>query len=110
MSLAILPRRAAVSSAKVVSSSSPSIWSRSLSTPVEDSFTPIVAAPPAPPAAGSALRDALNARAPRYNWTKDEIREIYNTPLMELAFQAVRSRMKYAIGAPSGWFADRQIP
>lgn len=32
---------------------------------------------------------ALEANAPRNNWTKEEIKEIYDTPLMKLAFAAV---------------------
>lgn len=49
------------------------------------------------PSLGEYLRDAppqatfqkaLNAKAPRNDWTKEEIAEIYNTPLMELAFAA----------------------
>jgi biotin synthase len=32
---------------------------------------------------------ALEANAPRNNWTKDEIKEIYDTPLMKLAFASV---------------------
>jgi len=34
---------------------------------------------------------ALEANAPRNNWSKDEIKEIYDTPLMKLAFAAVRN-------------------
>lgn len=37
----------------------------------------------------SAFDDALEATAPRNNWTKDEIKEIYDTPLMKLAFASV---------------------
>ncbi|KAF8417133.1 hypothetical protein EV426DRAFT_634845 [Tirmania nivea] len=37
---------------------------------------------------GKVLQEALKATAPRHNWTKDEIREIYNTPLLELAHQS----------------------
>ncbi len=33
---------------------------------------------------------AVEADAPRNNWTKEEIKEIYETPLMKLAFAAVR--------------------
>jgi hypothetical protein len=33
---------------------------------------------------------AVEANAPRNNWTKEEIKEIYDTPLMKLAFAAVR--------------------
>jgi hypothetical protein len=32
---------------------------------------------------------ALTATAPRHNWTKEEIKEIYDTPLMKLAHAAV---------------------
>jgi len=39
---------------------------------------------------GSALQDAIQSKGPRLDWTKDEIREIYNTPLMELSHQSVR--------------------
>lgn len=86
MSLTLLSKRAVravpVSAAVAV---------RSFSTPVNDAFSPIATTPPPPPREGqsSALWEAVNARAPRYDWTKDEIREIYNTPLMELAHQSV---------------------
>ena len=46
---------------------------------------------PASPPASSVLQAAVQAAAPRSDWTKDEIRAIYHTPLMELAFSAVRS-------------------
>lgn len=39
----------------------------------------------------SVFNTALEANAPRYNWTREEIKEIYDTPLMNLAFAAVRS-------------------
>lgn len=84
MSLTAIPRRAAVRSAPII---------RQFSTLVDDTFSQVSpsGAPPAPPQArkGSVLEDAVNAKAPRFDWTKDEIREIYNTPLMELAFQSV---------------------
>jgi biotin synthase len=37
----------------------------------------------------SAFENALEASAPRNNWTKEEIKEIYDTPLMNLAYAAV---------------------
>jgi len=52
----------------------------------------------APISTGNALSDALQAKAPRYDWTKDEIRQIYNTPLMELAHQSVRTRQFLGTG------------
>ncbi len=45
--------------------------------------------PIAPSYTASALHSACQARAPRNNWSKDDIRAIYNTPLMELAFKSV---------------------
>jgi biotin synthase len=81
MSLTILSRRVALRSA-----------TRSTPWVVDDTFSPVspASAPPPPQARkGRVLEEAVNATAPRFDWTKDEIREIYNTPLMELAFQAV---------------------
>jgi biotin synthase len=89
MAFSLLPRRAAACSLRTSSCASV----RAFSTPVNDSFDPITASPSPPPEAGTggnAMRNAVNATAPRYDWTRDEIREIYNTPLMELAFQSVR--------------------
>ncbi|KAK6428951.1 biotin synthase [Oleoguttula sp. CCFEE 5521] len=83
MSLTLLPRRVALLS------SIPRI--RQFSTVVDDAFSPVSSSgvPPPPTARqGTALRDAVNAKAPRFDWSKEEIREIYNTPLMELAFQS----------------------
>ncbi|KAG9681116.1 biotin synthase, partial [Aureobasidium melanogenum] len=37
---------------------------------------------------GNVLQDAMRQTGPRHDWTKDEIREIYKTPLMELAHQS----------------------
>lgn len=44
-----------------------------------------------PPSSSSPLEDALSATGLRNNWTKDEIRQIYETPLMKLAYAAVSS-------------------
>lgn len=35
------------------------------------------------------FEDALSATKPRNTWTKEQIKEIYETPLMNLAFAAV---------------------
>src|SRR2546423_12682917 len=48
--------------------------------------------PTPPQRTSSILEQAANATAPRSSWTKDEITEIHQTPLMELAFTAVRTR------------------
>ena len=75
MSLTILPRRVALRSA---ARSTP--WARQFSTVVDDTFSPVApaSAPPAPPQPrkGRVLEEAVNATAPRYDWTKDEIREV----------------------------------
>lgn len=87
MSLTILPRRVALRS-----TAHSKLWARQFSTVVDDTFAPISpsSAPPPPQSRkGRVLEDAVNATAPRFDWTKDEIREVYNTPLMELAFQSV---------------------
>ncbi|RKF63007.1 Biotin synthase, mitochondrial [Golovinomyces cichoracearum] len=43
----------------------------------------------------SAFETAIEAKSPRYNWTKDEIRNIYKTPLMKLAFAAGSVHRKF---------------
>lgn len=46
--------------------------------------------PPLPPAQNqSVFEQAVRAAGPRNNWTKEEISQIHQTPLMELAFAAV---------------------
>ncbi len=48
-------------------------------------------APPLPPAQSSSVFEhAVNATGARNTWTKEEISQIHQTPLMELAFAAVR--------------------
>ncbi|GAB7353113.1 hypothetical protein MBLNU459_g3653t1 [Dothideomycetes sp. NU459] len=60
---------------------------RSFSTIVDDRLAIAASASPLPRNV-NVLQDALRATAPRHNWTRDEIREVYNTPLMELAHQS----------------------
>jgi biotin synthase len=48
-----------------------------------------VSAAPTPQSA--VFERALEANAPRNNWTKEEIKEIYDTPLIKLAFASVCS-------------------
>jgi len=43
----------------------------------------------------SAFDDAREATAPRNNWTKEEIQEIYDTPLMKLAFASGSVHRKF---------------
>jgi hypothetical protein len=37
----------------------------------------------------SVFKDALDAKAPRTNWTKEEITEVYNTSLIDLTYASV---------------------
>ncbi|PPJ55806.1 hypothetical protein CBER1_01591 [Cercospora berteroae] len=84
MSLSLVLKRPPVPALRTAAATA----KRTFSTPVDDSFSPISATSPPSAASQGALWRAVNARAPRYDWTKDEIRELYNTPLMELAHQS----------------------
>jgi biotin synthase len=44
---------------------------------------------PTPTEGASVFQRAINATAPRNDWTKEQISEIHQIPLMELAFAAV---------------------
>ncbi|RDL33026.1 putative biotin synthase [Venustampulla echinocandica] len=57
--------------------------------------SPQVTTPP------SALDNALAATAPRTNWTKEEIKELYDTPLMQLAFAAASINWTQSISSSS---------
>jgi len=61
---------------------------RPFSTIVDDRMASIAVGGSPFSQSGNVLQNALQARGPRHNWSKDEIREIYNTPLMELAHQS----------------------
>lgn len=45
--------------------------------------------PPPQPQSQSVFDQAVNATGPRNDWTKEEISQIHQRPLMELAFAAV---------------------
>lgn len=54
-----------------------------------------------PPSAGSlpsripiALQEATAASAPRTNWTREEVQQIYETPLSQLTYAAVRPPLR----------------
>jgi biotin synthase len=57
-------------------------FSTVLDTPVDPSSTP-------PTRKASVFENALNAVAPRTNWTKEEIAQVYNTPLIDLTHASV---------------------
>ena len=68
--------------------SSRNVARRRFSTVIDETFAPIS------PVAGQSqsnnvLDQASNAKAPRNSWTKEDIRDIYKTPLMELTFRSV---------------------
>ncbi len=55
---------------------------------------------PSPPASstGSVFDEAVTADGPRNTWTRQEISEVYQRPLMDLAYAAVRSTHPSYIG------------
>jgi len=61
----------------------------------------------------SAFENALEASAPRNNWTKEEIKEIYDTPLMKLAYAAVRvndSHPSTNLLTPISGYSSQKVP
>ncbi|KAK5109180.1 hypothetical protein LTR62_007265 [Meristemomyces frigidus] len=68
---------------------------RPFSTPVNDPFVTPSAPPPPPSEVSNALLDAVSTTGPRHDWTRDEIRDIYNTPLLELAFQSATLHRRF---------------
>ena len=62
---------------------------------------PRVAAAPTPrfPSFARGLASAVEQR-PSKQWTRDEIQEVYDTPLMELIFRAVRPSAVAAVSQP----------
>ncbi|GAM83321.1 hypothetical protein ANO11243_013080 [Dothideomycetidae sp. 11243] len=78
-----IPKRAALSVQQLVQP----VARRGFGTPIDDRLSSIAGSSPVQRVVNP-LSSAVNATAPRYDWSKDEIREIYNTPLMELAHQA----------------------
>lgn len=71
--------------------------SRPLSTMIDDRLLSIADASPLQRNANDTLHNALQARGPRHDWTREEIRNIYNIPLMELAHQSVHTSPSSAI-------------
>jgi biotin synthase len=57
------------------------------------------ASPPQAPRAQSIFEQAVNATGARNTWTKEEISQIHQTPLMELAYAAV-SQLDQETGMP----------
>jgi biotin synthase len=45
-----------------------------------------------------ALQEAVAATAPRTNWTRDEVQQIYETPLNQLTYAAVCFDLPAALG------------
>lgn len=90
MALKPLPRTAIQSLFRFSTTATTTHTRRTFSTVVDETLTPV--SPPmgaAAPTPASTLETALSARDARTSWSKEEISEIYNTPLMELAFKAV---------------------
>ncbi|EMD00626.1 hypothetical protein BAUCODRAFT_60814 [Baudoinia panamericana UAMH 10762] len=91
MALFLFSRRAAARSCTAATI-------RSFSTPINDALSPVSpSAPPPPPEEQESvvLRNAVNARGPRYDWTREEIREIYHQPLMQLAHESATLHRRF---------------
>lgn len=43
----------------------------------------------------SVLKNAISLKGPKYSWTKEEIKEIYDTPLLELIYSAQIQHRRY---------------
>ncbi|VVT58040.1 uncharacterized protein SAPINGB_P006007 [Magnusiomyces paraingens] len=56
-----------------------------------------MSSPPKPATSNgeSVIEKAVAANAPRHNWTREEIREIYNTPLLQLIYNASSVHRKF---------------
>lgn len=61
-------------------------FSTVLDTPIDPQTQKVTPPGPRKP---SVFEDAVNATGTRTNWTKEEIAEIYNTPLIRLTYAAV---------------------
>ncbi|KAK5156462.1 hypothetical protein BJ546DRAFT_1060919 [Cryomyces antarcticus] len=73
---------------------------RLFSTVVDDRSSIAASIPPqtasqTPAGADNVLQSALRATSPRNDWTKDEIREIYDTPLMDLTYQSATIHRRF---------------
>lgn len=95
MAMALLRRRADVRVLATPplswhSPTSPStVCLRRMSTPVESVFPRTDSSSFGQQPPNTVLEAAVQARQARQDWTRDEIRAIYETRLMELVFQAV---------------------
>ncbi|CAL3971007.1 unnamed protein product [Diplocarpon coronariae] len=69
--------------------------SNSQSLPLVKRYGTVSAVAPQVPGPPSAFENALAATSPRNNWTKEEIKELYDTPLMSLAFAAASVHRKF---------------
>lgn len=62
---------------------------RSFSTVIDAPIDPRTQRASPPAGKSSILDDARQATATRTNWTKEEISQVYNTPLIELTYASV---------------------
>lgn len=67
-----------------------SLCSRSFSTVLDAPVDPRTQQITPPTRVTSVFDEALNAKGPRTNWSKEEISEVYNTSLIDLTHAAVR--------------------
>ncbi|PQE24930.1 biotin synthase protein [Rutstroemia sp. NJR-2017a WRK4] len=72
-------------------------YQRSLASRSYGTVSSIPLTNPETPAKRNVFQEALQAAEPRTNWTKEEIKEIYDTPLMELCWGAGSVHRKFHI-------------
>ncbi|KAF2121369.1 hypothetical protein BDV96DRAFT_668026 [Lophiotrema nucula] len=69
---------------------------RAFSTVLDSTVDPVSGeAAPSKATTSSVFQDAVEAPAARNNWTKDEISQIYHTPLLELTFAAASVHRRF---------------
>ncbi|KAF2248955.1 biotin synthase [Trematosphaeria pertusa] len=69
--------------------------SRPFSTVLDTPINPAAQQTPPPAPSSSVFHDAVQAAAPRTNWTKEEISELYNTPLINLTYAAATVHRRF---------------
>jgi biotin synthase len=82
--------RALVKPTGLIAPLSPRIlrFARPFGTVVDPPYQPTSDPPPAP--SQSVFQNAVQAESPRNTWTKEEIAAVYNMPLIDLTYAAVR--------------------
>ncbi|KAI9833465.1 MAG: hypothetical protein M1819_003623 [Sarea resinae] len=68
---------------------------RCYGTVQDEAVTPIPTTPVQQPKKGNVLQEALKATGPRTNWTREEIQEIFDTPLNNLTYASATIHRRF---------------